>query len=364
MAPKRPSTSAADDFDIDRLQSSDILSVYEPADPIDYDVPVRLPSNDWFPSARPNRVRVARLELEDGTLILSRVGPSLLEGRLDEDHALVSLWLDHDLRTIADGTMTPLHHIAIAAPTARYCAFWRTAEPEGHILATLVVERRVLPPVWPATGDTMLIFDVSSEDLEELRGRYCAAFRAAVEAPESLATAGARRAILGDLIASIVTVLSSPRTRPTRPSDVTLSHRATIARIDAYIDRRGNAPIMLEDVARELDVAPRTIHNIMTRVRGMTLQAYVKVTKLRAVRRDLLFGDDSQLVKQAAIRQGFMHQGRFARDYLLQFGETPSATLARRRRRNGKTAVTGEETSSDSSKRRRDMPDGKISTEN
>lgn len=95
--------------------------------------------------------------------------------------------------------------------------------------------------------------------------------------------------------------------------------------LSAHLDR----PIYSEELATELGVSVRTLHNATLRFRGMSLHRYLRLKRLWAVRRQLIAG--GQQIKTCAIANGFWHLGEFAALYAGHFGETPSQTLARSR---------------------------------
>ncbi|MBR0683038.1 helix-turn-helix domain-containing protein [Roseomonas eburnea] len=97
--------------------------------------------------------------------------------------------------------------------------------------------------------------------------------------------------------------------------------------------------VYLEDLCAALSVAPRTLTNAFGAVLGVGPATYLKLRRLKLVRRALLAGGRGQdLVKSAALGHGFWHLGHFAHDYRALFGEFPSETLARR---DGRSAHSG-----------------------
>jgi AraC-like DNA-binding protein len=90
------------------------------------------------------------------------------------------------------------------------------------------------------------------------------------------------------------------------------------------------SPIYSADLAKELAVSVRTIHDAVLRYRGMSLHRYLRLRRLWLVRRQLYAGGHS--VKASALAFGFWHLGDFAQSYRSQFGESPSQTLARSRK--------------------------------
>lgn len=100
-------------------------------------------------------------------------------------------------------------------------------------------------------------------------------------------------------------------------------------RIQEMLSDNIGRPIYSEELARQVGVSVRTLHDAVSRYRGMGLHRYLRFRRLWLVRQQLLAGADS--VKACALAYGFWHLGDFARSYRLQFGETPSETLAEAR---------------------------------
>jgi AraC family ethanolamine operon transcriptional activator len=66
----------------------------------------------------------------------------------------------------------------------------------------------------------------------------------------------------------------------------------------------------------------------MVAVNGMSLQRFMMLKRLWAVRAALARARPGALVKTVAFDHGVWHLGRFARSYRAFFGELPSDTLA------------------------------------
>jgi AraC family ethanolamine operon transcriptional activator len=67
----------------------------------------------------------------------------------------------------------------------------------------------------------------------------------------------------------------------------------------------------------------------MSAVHGMSLQRFMILNRLWAVRAALSNVRTTDLVKTVAFDHGFWHLGRFSRTYRTFFGELPSETIAR-----------------------------------
>jgi AraC-like DNA-binding protein len=77
--------------------------------------------------------------------------------------------------------------------------------------------------------------------------------------------------------------------------------------------RRANAGKTLysADVARQLGVSVRTLHNAVVAVRGMSMHRYMRLRRLWSVRQQLVRGVSLQSIKAVALVNGFWHMGEF-----------------------------------------------------
>jgi AraC family ethanolamine operon transcriptional activator len=98
---------------------------------------------------------------------------------------------------------------------------------------------------------------------------------------------------------------------------------------EAAVAEHYDTPIYSGDVARQIGVSVRTLHDAILQYRGMSLHRWLRLRRLWLVRQRLLAGTHS--VKAAALAFGFWHLSDFSHNYSRQFGESPSVTLARAR---------------------------------
>lgn len=102
-----------------------------------------------------------------------------------------------------------------------------------------------------------------------------------------------------------------------------------VRRAIAILRRSLRDPPGMVELARRCGVPERTLRDHFRRFVGCPPLRFGLTLRLAAVRADLLSGRGS--VTGAAVRFGFRHPGRFPAIYARQFGELPSATLARAR---------------------------------
>ncbi|MDR3466247.1 MAG: AraC family transcriptional regulator [Xanthobacteraceae bacterium] len=99
-----------------------------------------------------------------------------------------------------------------------------------------------------------------------------------------------------------------------------------------YIESHWNEPITIEQLAALTQVSVRSLYLAFQRVRGYSPKAFVKMVRMRKAREKLL-DPSTASVMSVALACGFQNLGHFASGYRMQFGETPSQTLASARRR-------------------------------
>ncbi len=95
--------------------------------------------------------------------------------------------------------------------------------------------------------------------------------------------------------------------------------------ITAHADER----LTTGEIATACGLTARTMYRRFTRAYRITPMQFLKQQRLQRVRADLLAAVPGTTVTSAAFHRGITHLGRFAREYAVAFGETPSETLRR-----------------------------------
>jgi AraC-like DNA-binding protein len=118
--------------------------------------------------------------------------------------------------------------------------------------------------------------------------------------------------------------------------------RRAVTRACTHIDEHLREPITLDALCDAAGVRARTLEYGFREFYDVGPMAYLRSARLCRVRRELLKARGAGAsVARAARRWNFSHMGQFSRDYRLLFGESPSATLARRRDPSKRLAVGG-----------------------
>ena len=104
---------------------------------------------------------------------------------------------------------------------------------------------------------------------------------------------------------------------------------ACVRQVEEYVDAHLDQPLTAIELAAIAGVSVRAIQLAFHTHRGTTPTAFLRDRRLGRARRLLLSGR-YDTVAEVALSCGFAHLGRFSVGYRARFGESPSATLARR----------------------------------
>lgn len=105
-------------------------------------------------------------------------------------------------------------------------------------------------------------------------------------------------------------------------------HAAIIKRFHDFTEARANQALFLAEVCKAINVNERTLLNCCQEQLGTNPKRYLLMRRLHLARRDLRNANPAtNSVTEVATRYGFWELGRFAAQYKLTYGETPSATL-------------------------------------
>jgi AraC-like DNA-binding protein len=105
-----------------------------------------------------------------------------------------------------------------------------------------------------------------------------------------------------------------------------------IGAAEEYMRANAHLPISLGDVCQAAGVNARTLQDSFRKKRGCTPMRFLREVRMQEVRAGLLRPGEATNVSGEAAHWGFLHFGRFSRDYRSRFGELPSETLRRTRK--------------------------------
>lgn len=259
---------------------------------------------------------------------LTRAFPRVVDAQLIENCTAIGFTMDDlDVPVRFNGTQRARPVVVVGSGGAAYT----TIEEVQRLIASVVFRPEVTDRGWPNAALTFKIFETTAASLNRLRGVVREVLAAAMDpidpADGPLKAVAMRESLLGAVDAALDSVV--PARWTLRPNDE--RNFKIFQDIRALLSDDLSQPIYSEEIARELGLSVRTMHDVVRRYRGMSLHRYLRLRRLWLVRQRLLAGADS--VKAVALAFGFWHLSDFSRSYRDQFGETPSQTLEQGRHR-------------------------------
>ena len=252
--------------------------------------------------------------------------PRIADGQLAQNCTAIGFSMDDGLPIRFNGVERDHSAIAIGGSNAAYSTVERAERQYASIIFTPEIKDRG----WPRAGPNWKGFETSPAAHHRLRELV----RQILSAPwtfdaydENNVSTAVRESLLAGVDAALAHVVDARWTSRAN----SIKHYRIFQDIQAVLSGNIARPIYSEDLARQLGVSVRSMHDAVQRYRGMTLHQYLRLRRLWLVRRRLLAGAGS--VKSSALSCGFWHLGDFARSYRLRFGESPSETLMKSRQR-------------------------------
>ena len=159
------------------------------------------------------------------------------------------------------------------------------------------------------------------------------AFDLGLREPVTLHDHRRRMHIESDLVECLSLALQMDESGAGRRTDRALVSREVVLRaVDDQLESRRGEPVRVTELSAICGVSLRTLHNTFQAAHGLSAMEYVRLYRLKAVRRVLARADPFETtVSETALRWGFWHPGAFSVLYRKTFGERPSETLRRRR---------------------------------
>jgi AraC family ethanolamine operon transcriptional activator len=280
---------------------------------------------DFTPLVRKISAEQTILHLPGCDVNFTKSFPRIYDVQLRSNCTAVGFSMDDGVPIRFNGVERDRSVIVIGRGGAAYNAVEKTPRQFASIIFTSDIGDRG----WPQTGLNFKMFETSVSAQHSLRSLVLHALSVTSQPVEPFEVSTTAAAIKESLLAAIdaafadvVPTTWASRANSTRKFKVFMDLQAALA-------SRVGSPIYSGELARQIGVPVRTMHDAVQRYRGMSLHRYLRLWRLWHVRRALLAGAES--VKACALAFGFWHMGDFSKSYRLQFGETPSETLAKSR---------------------------------
>jgi AraC family ethanolamine operon transcriptional activator len=298
---------------------------------------VRNLSVDFTPLVRTIAAEQTVLNLEGCSVNFTKSFPRIVDAQLAPDCTAIGFTMDDGIPIRFNGVERDKSVIVIGGGGAAYTAVERTERQYASIVFTPAIADRGWPPV-TANFNMFETSPIAQQRLRALVTQLLTTLPQLDELPnlsETLsltetsslieASAAIRESLLGFIDGVFAEIV------PMRWASLANSTRqwAIFRQIRDVLEASLGRPIYSEELATQVGVSVRSMHDAILRYHGMSLHRYLRLRRLWLVRRRLLAGAES--VKAIALAFGFWHLGDFSASYRLQFGETPSQTLAKSR---------------------------------
>lgn len=281
---------------------------------------------DFTPLTRTISAEQIILNLGGCDVNFTKSFPRIIDAELAPNCTAIGLTMDDGIPIRFNGVERDRSVIVIGSDGAAYSAVERTERRYASIFFTPMIKDRG----WPQAAANFSMFESSPTAQHRLRALVTQVLSVAPQFPDPTdvkqASAAIRESLLtciDEVFADVIPTKWASYANSTRQFGIFQNIRSALA---------GNLaqPIYSEELAQQVGVSVRSMHDAILRYRGMSLHRYLRLRRLWLVRQRLLAGADS--VKATALAFGFWHLGDFSGSYRLQFGETPSQTLAKSRR--------------------------------
>ena len=292
---------------------------------------VRNLSVDFTPLVRTIAAEQTVLNLEGCSVNFTKSFPRIVDAQLAPGCTAIGFTMDDGIPIRFNGVERDKSVIVIGGGGAAYTAVERTERQYASIVFTPAIVDRGWPPV-TANFNMFETSPTAQQRLRTLVTQLLTALPQLGEPPDlsetsslSETSAAIRESLLGVIDGVFAEIV------PTRWASLANSTRqwAIFREIRDVLEANLGRPIYSEELATQVGVSVRSMHDAILRYHGMSLHRYLRLRRLWLVRRRLLAGAES--VKASALAFGFWHLGDFSASYRLQFGETPSQTLAKSR---------------------------------
>jgi AraC family ethanolamine operon transcriptional activator len=248
--------------------------------------------------------------------------PRIIDAQLCPGCTAVAFTMDDGVPIRFNGVEDVLPAITIATGGSLYTQVEKAPRSYTSIIFSPGVEDRG----WPEGGPSWQFYVVGKPVQDRLRRLVLQVLAVATEFADDLESGALAVAMRESLFAAVDTAIADVVITP-EYARANFSSKFKIFRdAEEALAEHYDTPIYSGELARQIGVSVRTLHDAILHYRGMSLHRYLRLRRLWLVRQRLLGG--TQSVKSAALAFGFWHLGDFSHNYLQQFGETPSATLA------------------------------------
>jgi AraC family ethanolamine operon transcriptional activator len=265
----------------------------------------------------------ASLRLQGCTIYLQRTFPRILQIQYSTTGAIIGLMMDDEASLIVNGVEGRAPALLLVKGTAR-CDF---VEQQANLVAFVNFDS-IDDRGWPGEADRAELIGAERAKFDVLRTTLRDVLMLASHSPDTLAQPNVIESIEESILQAVDLAMAAASPAP-EGKRLSLSHYlALIRKFDELVAANTGKTLYSADVAGQLGVSVRTLHNAVVAIRGMSMHRYMRLRRLWNVRQQLVRADVPQSIKAVALANGFWHRGEFTSLYRELFGETPQQTMS------------------------------------
>jgi AraC-like DNA-binding protein len=286
---------------------------------------VRHLSVDFTPLVRKISAEQIILNLAGCDVNYTKSFPRITDAQLAPNCTAIGFSMDDGTPIRFNGVERDRSVIVIGSNGAAFSQVERTPRQYASFVFTPEIEGRG----WPQAGPNFKIFETSVSAQLSLRELTLQVLSVSSGFVDTLDVPAASAAIRESLLAAVDTAFAEVVTTQWATRANSARHFEVFRDVQAALAGDIAHPVYSGELAKQVGVSVRTMHDAVKRYRGMSLHRDLRLRRLWLVRQRLVAGTHS--VKACALAFGFWHLSDFSRSYRSQFGESPSETLARSR---------------------------------
>ena len=311
---------------LENLKGSSAVQIVRYADVDHFRVIERLVAARSVPTdVRDFAASLAILTLPSCTIFLQRTFPRIVEADFRTDGSLVGLPMEDETALTLNGAEAPGDTLLLARGKGPSDLI----EPRANLFALMLFSSPMRDRGWPDVENASRIVRPNSGSLRKLQATVQDILLFACFSASEFALPSVACGLEESLVAAIDGALMDcePAIQP-KQAAARGKYLKTVRLLDETLSRNLGATFYSHELARQLGISVRTLHNAVVSIRGRPLHDYIRLRRLWCVHQALVSGAPAQ-IKAVALANGFWHPGEFSLSYRAMFGETPSQTLCR-----------------------------------
>ena len=317
---------------LSQLVDSDFLTISRSADFDHFRSIERLGEANSIPlDCRGFDSAFAVVTLKSCSIYLQRTFPRILQARYSTSGAIVGFAMNDSVSVILNGVEGRVPAILLVKGRAA-CEI---VEPQANLIAFVNFDS-IGDRGWPGERDTAQFIVTEPARFEALRTIMRDVLLLASNAPEIFLQSGMSESVEESMAQAVDHAMhAAPLALEDKRTNLT-GYLLLVRKFDEFLAANAGRTLYSAEIAKQLGVSVRTLHNAVVAIRGMSMHRYTRLKRLWNVRQQLLQGLSTEAVKTVALVNGFWHMGEFISLYRELFGETPQQTLlAARRHQSG-----------------------------